>query len=731
MSTPAGRAIVETDGHADAGDVLTQTCPRCGSAAEHPDCAKCGFDFTAPSLSTIAEAAARYASKALPIFPLHWITSAGKCSCGGPDCRSPGKHPLTIKGVKDASADAAMVANWWQRWPEANIGLAMGPTSGLFAVDIDPRNGGDVTLEDLEREHGRFPDTLIADTGGGGTHYLFRFDQARRLPGKLGKGIDIKGDGGYIVVEPSNHASGGRYQWRAEADPLEGAEAAQAPAWIFAHGPLSGAAPSASPSAQAGTPAAVGFIPPQQYCDLRSALGAIPSDDRDTWISVLMALRSTDAPNARALAVEWSQLSDKFDAQSFRKTWASLKPDGRIHVESIFKRAEEHGWVNPASRIAQQQAQDQGEAAKGTEAPREPLLRIVSMANLRSAREKRATYNLEPLIPRGVVSLLGAHGGTGKTMLAATICAHVAVGRPWGPFPVKQGRALFVSLEDPGERIRATLARVAEHYALSGDDIEDGVSIIDGSATDSVLAVEQLCPLVGKRLVETAAMFELRNLAKGFDLIVIDNASDAFGGSENERRQVRQFMRGMLGQIARENDAGLLLLAHVDKASAKFGAQRNSYSGSTAWHNSARSRVAILEADGSIELVHEKLNVGRRADPVRLQWTEGGLLEPIAGSAPGDLAGGLIVHSDARAVLDALAAAIKGGASITTARMGSCTTWHALLTYSELPEHLRKQKGKERFWRALAKLERDRRIVAESYRNEDHKTRQRWAIPAQ
>lgn len=302
---------------------------------------------TSTPLSENATAAMRYATRGWPVFPLHWITGAGVCSCGGSTCKSPGKHPLSDaapRGVKNASPDTGIVVGWWTNWPQANIGLAMGAASGVFAVDVDPRNGGDVTLDELVGKHGVMPDTVIADTGGGGQHYLFKWDGERKLLGKLGKGIDIKGEGGYIVVEPSSHASGGRYSWRAECDPLDGFEAAEAPAWIFA--------PSAATTATATTPAtlsaAVGFIPEQQSLDLRSALAAIPADDRELWVRILLALRSTDAPNAEALAREWSQSSGKYDAKDFARTWASLQPDGRIHVESVFKIAAEHGWANPA-----------------------------------------------------------------------------------------------------------------------------------------------------------------------------------------------------------------------------------------------------------------------------------------------------------------------------------------------------------------------------------------------
>lgn len=299
--------------------------------------------------------ALRYAELGFAVFPLHWITADRRCSCEDADCRSPGKHPLPIKGVKEASRDPLVIEAWWQRWPEANIGMAMGPASGVFAVDVDPRNGGDLALEELQAKHGRLPDTINAMTGGGGQHLLFRFDPGRALPGKLGKGIDIKGDGGYIVVEPSVHASGVAYAWEAEGDPIYGAISAPAPAWLFANG--------VAPGATGGAPAtAVGYLPPERVLELRSALAYLDADDRDTWVRVGMALRETGAPNAFGLWTEWSQLSTKYDAAAQRKTWDSFKPDGRVHVESIFTLAAAAGWVNPASNLAARYTEEQQRA---------------------------------------------------------------------------------------------------------------------------------------------------------------------------------------------------------------------------------------------------------------------------------------------------------------------------------------------------------------------------------
>lgn len=148
------------------------------------------------------------------VFPCHWIRSA-LCSCGGPACGSPGKHPLTKNGLKDATKEAAQIRAWWKRWPDANIGIATGAVSGIVVLDIDPRHGGDESLAVLEAEHGKLPDTPVALTGGGGLHIYFRHPGAvvANSAGRIGPGIDVRGNGGYVIAPRSIHQSGNRYLW--------------------------------------------------------------------------------------------------------------------------------------------------------------------------------------------------------------------------------------------------------------------------------------------------------------------------------------------------------------------------------------------------------------------------------------------------------------------------------------------------------------------------------------
>lgn len=142
-------------------------------------------------------------------------------------CR--GKVPLTAHGCKDATRDETTIRLMWGTHPEANIGGATGAVSGRVVLDIDA--GGDDTLEELGRSN--LPETPVCLTGGGGQHIVFKHPGrlVRSVNGKLGQGLDVKGDGGYVILPPSRHKSGRAYAWNTELHPDE-VELAPLPAWI-------------------------------------------------------------------------------------------------------------------------------------------------------------------------------------------------------------------------------------------------------------------------------------------------------------------------------------------------------------------------------------------------------------------------------------------------------------------------------------------------------------------
>jgi hypothetical protein len=181
-----------------------------------------------------------YYKMGFALLPIHFpcqVKGVTTCSCENTKCNSPAKHPVSSyapHGVKDASKDWRFIEKWVSDHPKFNIAIATGRISQIFALDIDPRHGGDDNLKKLEAQYGDLPETVRFLTGGGGQHILFRHPgvDVPNYVGKPAPGIDVRGDGGYIVAPPSTHASGRIYAIDVDHHPSDVA-IAEAPKWLL------------------------------------------------------------------------------------------------------------------------------------------------------------------------------------------------------------------------------------------------------------------------------------------------------------------------------------------------------------------------------------------------------------------------------------------------------------------------------------------------------------------
>ncbi len=279
-------------------------------------------------MASLLEFALRYAALGWPVFPCH------------------GKQPdgaLAPQGFKNATREPERIRAWWTKHPDANIGVPCGKPSGFWVLDVDPRNGGSASLENLTATYGALPDTLVQSTGGGGQHFLFRADPDV-VKGKLGAGLDVKRDGGYIIVEPSfTTGTYGFLDWDVfESEP----RIAAAPDWLLTlvRAKIVAQEDNGAEPWNANLP------------KLRTALAAIPnlqnSNDSNydsDFIPIGAALyhASGGHPDALALWIEWSKSHPRFEEALCRKKWASFANFGgkaRAGLASIYWRAQQQGW---------------------------------------------------------------------------------------------------------------------------------------------------------------------------------------------------------------------------------------------------------------------------------------------------------------------------------------------------------------------------------------------------
>jgi putative DNA primase/helicase len=253
------------------------------------------------------------------VLPIHCITRRMQCSCQkGAHCKSPGKHPLTRDGVHGASSDLNVIRAWVSHWPEANWAVACGEASGIVVIDIDPRHGGYISIQEYEenRPDGPLPRTLQSSTGGGGRHLLYRYpDDGEPVPGRNPwlRGVDVKSDGGYVVLPGSNHISGGSYAWADSSAPIT-----KMPTDVL----QSIRSRSSSDGARGGPP------------DTDDILDGVPEGERDeTLFRLACRLRRQLGDNARK-AVEYlilkaaNECTPPFpEAEALRKVEQAFKQD--------------------------------------------------------------------------------------------------------------------------------------------------------------------------------------------------------------------------------------------------------------------------------------------------------------------------------------------------------------------------------------------------------------------
>jgi hypothetical protein len=289
------------------------------------------------------ESALAYAKRGWPVFP-----------CGV------NKQPLVANGFHAASCDEARVRDWWEAWPDAQIGIACG-AAGIAVVDLDVGKGKDgvKTWHALVDDHGRHGCGLVASTPRSGRHMVYAMPAPAigcRTDVLPGSGIDVRAEGGYILA-PDLEGAGGR-EW-IEGDPFDPSDLCPMPPWVRSllcssraapGGAAAGAAAGAGAAARGGEDGDVVPLIPEMRRLVVDALDHIDPDPRDTWIRVGMALRNTGAGDeAYQLWCEWSSASPKYDEKVQRRQWESLRQwrhDGsEVAIRTLFWMAEQAGWT--------------------------------------------------------------------------------------------------------------------------------------------------------------------------------------------------------------------------------------------------------------------------------------------------------------------------------------------------------------------------------------------------
>jgi len=323
-------------------------------------------------------------------------------------------------------------------------------------------------------------------------------------------------------------------------------------------------------------------------------------------------------------------------------------------------------------------------------------------------------------LPQGEVTLFAGHGGSGKSAIALNLAVSIATGRRFYGLLTQQRRTGFLSIEDTGAVLHWRLARECEWAGVDMKSLAGRLYLWDAAATDGALMTETRDGMCLTLLYEW-----LKQRMQGVDVLIVDGASDAFDGNENQRAAVRRFLRA-LRQLVPANGA-VLLLAHVDKMTAKGGDTSQGYSGSTAWNNSVRARWYLrAESDDALVLEVQKSNHGPTGDSLRLQWNDAAKVFAGELAMPASRLDRELAESDDReAVLRLIRAADAAGDPIPAATGGPRTCWHVLSVQPGFPESLKRPgEGRRRLFEIVEALRAAKAVRAETIKTTSRNTKE-------
>lgn len=601
-----------------------------------------------------------------------WLVAAGKVphyTDGRPRGKTDSAEDHSALGTFDDALDA--LANSGSRF--TSLGFALGPDGeggywqGIDLDKVSQRSELQYLVSD------GLPGYTERSISGSGVHAI-GYGRAFATLGSNGSGIEAYCGGRFFVV--TGDKAGGSVE--CIADYVEETLADM-------RGSLEGSpreVRESQPARQAT---------PEQIADLRSALNFLRPDDYQLWIQVGHALHEL-GDNGRELWLTWSGHSEKYDSLEATRKWESFQPD-RTSFEAVFAVAQRQGWQNPKSAIRSAAGRVPYGIAGDLDA---------KLVDLREAvdSDKEHPCVIAHILPKGEVSLFAGHGGTGKSFLALVMGIHVALGKDFGPLKVSQCNVCFFSAEDSRETLLSRVAKVCEQMGVPQYALHGRLHILDMSECDPTLYTSD-----GRAGALTATVDALANFVRDNDIkfVIVDNASDTFAGNEISRREVREFMRGLRARLARADDVAVMLLAHVAKSATPGRRERatpEDYSGSTAWHNSARSRLSLeANEDGSLELRHQKANLGPKAEPLRFVWSRLGLTFFGVSTPAADLAGqALAKHEDdldsqAREwIWEIIRRRSEEGRPVTTSTTGPSTLFHQIRDERGMPKGLDKRR---------------------------------------
>lgn len=528
-------------------------------------------------MDSLKEAAIKYAAKGWGVHPL----------------KPKSKYPNSPNGFHDCTTDPEVAQKWWNENPDDNIGVA---TNGeCYVLDIDGPIGSQ-SLNDLVNQHGPLPETLMAKTGKG-IHYFF--DDGGELgntASKLGKGIDTRGTGGFVVVAPSIHPDGGTYEWLNEGTPL-----APLPKWIkdtlsITHW----VAPRYTPAAYATN---MHPYVRRVWEGSQERLGrAISGNRNETLNHEAFLMGGWIASNS----IDRSTVENRFYEIALA---IGLAPkEARNTIASGIDKGMMSPIYVPETKVYahDNEFQQRARVSEGT----------INIQKGSSFGRSGVSFFWNNRIPVGKLTIIGGRSGIGKSFLTLSLAAHVTNGTDLidvAGHPL-DGEVLFCSYEDDiedsiGPRADSLDVDMNRCHFIEGVSTEHGPRDFGPQDVPRIVDYMKSCPEIKLVIIDPLGSF----VGAGTD-----------SNAENQMRSVLQ----TLTRAGKETGAAIVMVAHRNKQMLENPTNDDlvlSITGSQGISAIARSVLLVERDDNDIRWVkHVKSNYSRLSPQVSYTFDDRG-----------------------------------------------------------------------------------------------------------
>jgi RecA-family ATPase len=353
----------------------------------------------------------------------------------------------------------------------------------------------------------------------------------------------------------------------------------------------------------------------------------------------------------------------------------------------------------------------------------------IDLEKLAASEPDPPEFIIADWLPVGVATGIWGHGGVGKSYLGLMLAVCIAAGVPFLGMETKRRRVTLLSCEDRVNVLHWRLARICTHLGMDLAALRDWLNILDLVGHDSILWTPSVA---GACLTAAYGALSACVEQQGTEILIVDGISDTFDGDEIKRGPPKRFVNALLALIPPDRGA-IVLLGHVDKASARNPGASEGYSGNTAWHNAVRARwylyPQVRQADeaeraqrtGELVLELQKTNHGRDDCPaIRLAWDP--TAHVFAGKADAAMSHFDRAHQERQEEAGIVSAlrACAARAYVPAASSGRRTAYNVLRAAQEFPDSLRAGKpAARRFWRLLEGLRHRGDIVEIEHRGKD------------